>query len=301
MSGNLNAVEEANFQEEQRQVESGVGINENDDYGNTVLHYAASSSSEEISECLVKHDQYLVEHDVGKNGGALHFVIKNCKEESLNIVKNLVEQGANVNVKDYRNKRTALHHAVEAKSLEIVKYLVEHGADVNCKTERRATALHFAVRTGSLEMAKYLVENGAKVTTKQSRGATTVLYWACKEGNESIVDFLLQHGAKEDIHVCDRFGRSCFTKACHDGNAALVRTFLNSGVNIRRQAVLLCRSAEIVNMFNLELKSKKHREKIANLKALDDKDLTQVILFNYSILFASEIAVYLPAVFVVGI
>ena len=228
---------------------------------------------------MVKHDQYLVERDAGKNGGALHFVIKNCKEESLNIVKNLVEQGANVNLKDYSNK-TALHHAVEAKSLEIVKYLVEHGADVNCKTKRSATALHFAVGTGSLEMVKYLVENGAKVTTKQSCGATTVLYWACKEGNESIVDYLLQHGAKEDIQVCDRFGRSCFVKACHDGNAALVRTFLNSGVNIRRQAVLLCRSAEIVNMFNLELKSKKHREKIENLKALDHKDLTQVILLT---------------------
>ena len=299
MSENLNTVEETNFQEEQRQVESGVGINENDDDGNTVLHYAASSSSEEISESLVKHDQYLAEHDADKNGGALHFVIKNCKE-SLNIVKNLVEQGADVNVKDYRYK-TALHHAVEAKSLEIVKYLVEHGADVNCKTKRGTTALHFAVGTGSLEMVRYLVENGAKVTTKQSCGATTVLYWACKEGNESIVDYLLEHGAKEDVQVCDRIGRSCFAKACHDGNGALVRTFLNSGVNIRRQAVLLCRSAEIVNMFNLELKSKKHREKIENLKALDDKDLTQVILFNYSILFASEIAAHLSAVFVVGI
>ena len=298
MSGILNAVEETNFQEEQRQVESGVGINENDDDGNTVLHYAASSSSEEISESLVKHDQYLAEHDADKNGGALHFVIKNCKEESLSIVKSLVEQGADVNVKDYRNK-TALHYAVEAKSLEIIKYLVEHGADVNCKTKRGATALHFAVGTGSLKMVKYLVENGAKVTTKPSRGATTVLYWACKEGNESIVDYLLQHGAKEDVQVCDSFGRSCFTKACHDGNAALVRTFLNSGVNIRRQAVLLCRSAEIVNMFNLELKSKKHREKIENLEALDDKDLTQVILFNYCILFASEIAVYLSAVSVI--
>ena len=273
MSGILNAVEETNFQEEQRQVESGVGINENDDDGNTVLHYSASSSSEEIPESLVKHDQYLVEHhDADKNGDTLHFFIKNCKEESLSIVKSLVEQGADVNVKDYRNK-TALHHAVEAKSLEIVKYLVEHGADVNCKTKRGATALHFAVGTGLLEMVKYLVENGAKVTTKQSCGATTVLYWACKEGNESIVDYLLQHGAKEDVQVCDSFGRSCFTKVCHDGNAVLVRTFLNSGVNIR--------SAEIVNMFNLELKSKKHREKLENLKALDDKDLTQVILFNY--------------------
>ena len=289
MSGILNAVEEANFQEVQRQVESGVGINENDDDGNTVLQYAASSSSEETSE-LVEHDANAY-YDAGINGGTLHFVIKNCKE-SLNIVKNLVEQGADVNLKDYRNK-TALHYAVEAKSLEIVKYLVEHGADVNCKTRRGATALHFAVGTGSLEMAKYLVENGAKVTTKQHRSDQTVLYWACKEGNESIVDYLLQHGAKEDIEVCDSFGRSCFTKACRDGNAALVRTFLNSGVNIPRQAVLLCRSAEIGNMLNLELKSKKHREKLEKLKALDDKDLTQVTLLNYSIFFAYEIAVYL--------
>ncbi len=151
--------------------------------------------------------------------------------------------------------------------MEIVKYLVKHGADVNCKTKRGATALHLAVSTGSLAIVEYLVMNGANVTTKQHRGEKTVLYWACIKGNELIVGYLLKHGAEEGIHDHDRFGRSCFGKACYEGNAAVVRTFLKFGVDIRKELKLLCGNKEIVNMLNVELnKSRKHREKIEALK-----------------------------------
>ena len=212
------------------------------------------------------------------------------------MVKFLVEHGADVNLSDYWN-RTALHYAVEAMSLEIVKYLVEHGANVNCKTVPSATALHFAVSTGSLKMVEYLVENGAKVTTKQCHVEKTVLYWACRKGNESVVEFLLQNGAKEDVHDRDSFGRSCFGNACYEGNTALVRIFLKSGVDIRRETELLCQNSEIANMLKVErLKLTKHREKIEELKGLGDRDLTQVLLFHYSILFVPAVAFDLLAV-----
>ena len=47
--------------------------------------------------------------------------------------------------------------------IEIVKHLVENGADVNAKDENKATALTEASKNGHLEIVKYLSENGADV------------------------------------------------------------------------------------------------------------------------------------------
>ena len=52
-------------------------------------------------------------------------------------------------------------HASGNGDIQIVKYLVEHGADVNAKDENNKTALLLASEIGCLETVKYLVEYGA--------------------------------------------------------------------------------------------------------------------------------------------
>ena len=52
--------------------------------------------------------------------------------------------------------------AIYNDRLEIVKYLVEHGADVNAKTENGVTVLMSATYNNNSEMVKFLVEHGAK-------------------------------------------------------------------------------------------------------------------------------------------
>lgn len=51
----------------------------------------------------------------------------------LNRVKELIKQGADINVKDHA-KRTVLNYAALSGNLELVKWLVEHGLDVKAKT-----------------------------------------------------------------------------------------------------------------------------------------------------------------------
>ena len=52
------------------------------------------------------------------------------------------------------NYGTPLHSAAATGSLEWVKYLLDQGADVNCKNDKNITALCYAIRTGTLEIVK---------------------------------------------------------------------------------------------------------------------------------------------------
>ncbi len=170
--------------------------------------------------------------------------------------------------------------AVEEGNFREIKRLIESGADVNevnwHNNLEDKTALHVAVRSDSLEMVKYLVDHGAKVTREDSRGGYSVLWLACVNGNDVIVDYLLQHGAIEDLNT--QGGSSPLYMACILGRTAVVQTLLKYNVDIRKERVLECRSDEIINFLKHELKkSIKHRGKIEILKTMDDENKIKVI------------------------
>ena len=59
------------------------------------------------------------------------------------MVKLLVENGADIDVKDYEGCSSLMWASLEGH-LEIVKYLVKNGADINIKNEDGKTALDWA-------------------------------------------------------------------------------------------------------------------------------------------------------------
>ena len=78
-----------------------------------------------------------------------------------------------VNAKN-NNGETALVLASINGHFEIVKYLVEHGADVNVQDKWDWTALINASHNGHLEIVKYLVANGADVSIKNNNDETAL-------------------------------------------------------------------------------------------------------------------------------
>ncbi len=165
--------------------------------------------------------------------------------------------------------------AAKARNFQLMKRLVESGADVNEKDDHNTTVLHYAARFGSLEMVKYLVEHGAVVTTEHKKGQSTVLYSACDNGDDLLVDYLLRHGAIQDID--DHEPHSPLSIACSKGHTAVVKTLLKYNVDVRKENELVCGNDEIINILKLQLKkSIKHQEKIQNLKAMDDEKKTKV-------------------------
>jgi ankyrin repeat protein len=204
-------------------------------------------------------------------------ILRAAGTRNLQEVKGLVESGADVNEKD-DNDNAVLYYAILSGSLEMVKYLIEHGADVNCENNGNGSPLHCAAELSSLEVVKYLVQRGAMVTAEDIQSQDTVLFLACKMGNDLIVDYLLQHGAARDIDGCDGGPYSPLSIGCCKGHTSVVQTLLKFNVDLRKEKELVCGNAEIIKILNLELKkSIKHRKKIQNLKTMDDKKLKKVI------------------------
>ena len=118
---------------------------------------------------------------------ALHYAAQNG---SLDIIKFLVEHGADISAQDYEQSRSVIHFAAENGDIECIKYLTEHGADLQDKDANGATAFHYAVMANNLEAVKYFVTKKLDYTAKDYRG-WTAMHYAANGGAFEVMKYLI--------------------------------------------------------------------------------------------------------------
>ncbi|GBG27421.1 ABC transporter B family member 11 [Hondaea fermentalgiana] len=148
---------------EQMSVEAASQLNPVKDavsYGLSALHIATSV---EVCRLLVDHG---VDVDIrGLNGQTpLHTATHN---DNLDIIRYLLDAGADVNARTTYNGSTPLQWATAADNKRVVKVLVRAGADVCFCNFSGNTALHLAT---SVDVAKYLVSKGARMDVTNDDG-----------------------------------------------------------------------------------------------------------------------------------
>ena len=122
---------------------------------------------------------------------------------SFQMVQLLVEHGANVNHTTKTNS-TPLRSACYNGNLQIARYLINRGADVHITKENNDTNLAVSVYRKHLPMAMYLVDElGCDVNVCDSDGRSP-LYDAVNAGSFELVEFLLNHGARNFRAICDQ-------------------------------------------------------------------------------------------------
>jgi len=116
---------------------------------------------------------------------------------NLPVVVTLVTQyQLPLNVQNFDGE-TALSMAVSSGQYEIVKYLIEHGANLNIANCRGESALHQAAALGFGEITRLIVEEGAYMDMEDECGETP-LHFAVREERVEMVDYLLAVGANPD-------------------------------------------------------------------------------------------------------
>ena len=86
--------------------------------------------------------------------------------------KGYKSRGLNQLIMPWGGKDESLIEAAKRGDLDEVKRLIENGADVNIKDNDGDTPLHYAASGGHLDVVKFLVENGADVNAKDKYGRT---------------------------------------------------------------------------------------------------------------------------------
>ena len=110
-----------------------------------------------------------------------------------NIVKYLIDKGADVNCKD-REGLTPLHKAILKKNIEIVNILIDNGADPSALSFNNLTPIFLAASSGNSNILVRLINAGGDLDTP-SQYLDTPLHIAAKKGNAEIVMILCMQGA----------------------------------------------------------------------------------------------------------
>ena len=85
--------------------------------------------------------------------------------------------------------QTALHWAAYDGRIDMARQLIEKGANVNAKDDYQATPLHFAAEVGRIDIARLLIENGADLNA-EDLDKKKPLIWAIEEGHDEFAKLL---------------------------------------------------------------------------------------------------------------
>lgn len=92
----------------------------------------------------------------------------------LDVVKQHIEAGTDLNQKDPMGGSTPLITATVFGRTSVAYALIDAGADLNVKNKDGSTALHSAAFFGRVEIVKALVKKGADKDIKNAFGSTAV-------------------------------------------------------------------------------------------------------------------------------
>jgi ankyrin repeat protein len=209
-------------------IDAGADPNIADEFGNTALIFAATTSNDEaISLLLDAGAEPDVENNfgfrvlnavsVGGNASTARILIDAganpmtpCQfrytpltgavsNGNLEIIRTLLEAGAHPDVQDNYQGNTALCMASSYGQINIIRELLAHGADPNAPSKSRFTPVYEASQCRHPEAVSILIEAGADIEFRDAYLQNTPLIVAVRSGNADTVRVLLQAGADTSV------------------------------------------------------------------------------------------------------
>ena len=172
-------------------LKSGADITARDYIGATILHIASINLEQGGMEFLLKLKLISVNVNDNENRTPLMYACLNGGR--LNIIKMLIENGADIQAKDNIDT-TLLHIASSESSQEVVEYFLKlNEISVNATDKDRKTPLMCAcLNGGSLDNVKTLINYGVNMQLTSLDGRWNVFHFACACSNADMVELLIR-------------------------------------------------------------------------------------------------------------
>lgn len=190
-------------------LDSGVDANTVNEDGGSPLMLASYHGFKPIVEILLRHGA-----KVDAKNSRQETALRLAGAAHPDIVKLLLEHGANPNVGDFYGKTllVAVCEAGATRDTEIIRVLLEHGADPNIRGEA-GTPLLYAInmgRHGNTEIARLLLLHGASPDAKD-KAESPALACAVDKHSVEIVKALIAD--KVSLNATDSLGRTALKLA----------------------------------------------------------------------------------------
>ncbi len=135
-----------------------------------------------------------------KNDYGVSLLMWAAKCNSFNTTAILIENGADTNLPELLNKTSPLMLAARYNSSKVAKLLIDKKTDINDSDALGNTALIYAVQYNSKETIRILIENGADISTKNFYNKTA-LDIAKENNNIDMVTLLENAIRKNTAHI----------------------------------------------------------------------------------------------------
>ncbi|NWU97152.1 ANR16 protein, partial [Upupa epops] len=189
--------------------------------GDTLLHHAARFGHQDVVEFLLETLEMDIEVVNSDYKRPLHEAASMGHEAC---VRSLLERGASMNCLK-KGDWTPLMMACTRKNLEVIKALVEHGANPLLKNKDGWNCFHIASREGHPHILQYLLDVSPRSWDTESTIQRTPLHTAAMHGCLEAVELLVERCQyKPDSR--DRCGVTPFMDAIQNGHIDIARLLL---------------------------------------------------------------------------
>jgi len=176
--------------------------------------------------------------DVNNRNSAGSIIISRAVQNgNIEIVRLLLDNGANPNVIGTVSSDHPLTNAIEKGNLEMVKLLIDKGANVNARNSIGSSPLRSAISEGNIEMVKLLVDRGVNINNSDRYG--TPFPAAAQAQNIELLRFLLERGANINgrCHNTLNLGvqvndRTALHHAVSTERMDIVKFLVENGINV---------------------------------------------------------------------
>ncbi|HBL98179.1 TPA: hypothetical protein DDZ86_00880 [Candidatus Dependentiae bacterium] len=251
-------------------INKGCDVNAKDLCGNTPLYGACCGGYAEIAKLLIeKGAEVYVKNLEGtipldilrgkitpkeraelclvlfKKNGVLH----------KSLIKRIIQDGADINVKDDNDGSTLLHWACSQGCLSLANFLLEKGANIEANDIDLDTPLMLARKKKNFELVRFLLEKGAcgnaqniyrespftysdgesshyyrVYSDSAADGGYTLFHQACEMGDYNLVKLLIERGV--NVNIKNFTGWTPLHVAAKKGCFGIVKLLLERGANV---------------------------------------------------------------------